>query len=145
MVPINDLSHYLEHQWYFNRRVIHHKTDQLVCIEGAAGWRELEAGVGRSLLYEELGVVKMASYTGNATQRYSYDLRCAGVADVHFRDGRFFYRLDLTTGCCDIEHLCRDDTYRGVFDVVSETLFRQSWQVSGPRKNFSSHTDFFRY
>ncbi len=89
-------------------------------------------------------MIQLASYIGKAAQTYCYKFPRNTDAEIYFNDGRFFYTLDLTTGHCEIRHLCGEDTYDGVFDAISERTYQQIWRVSGPRKNYTSHTTFSR-
>lgn len=143
--PIHPLRHYLEHPWRFQRQIVHHHTGQVANINGTVSWQDVsKPDAVPMLLYREMGVIQLATYTGKATQTYRYTFPSQTVAEVYFRDGRFFYTLDLTTSYCDIRYLCGEDTYHGVFDAVSETIYHQIWRVIGPRKAYTSHTTFSR-
>src|SRR5688572_26825156 len=143
--PIHPLRYYLEHPWRFQRQIVHHHTGQVANINGTVSWQNVsKPDAVPTLLYREMGVIQLATYTGKATQTYGYTFPSHTVAKVYFRDGRFFYTLDLTTSYCDIHYLCGEDTYHGVFDAVSETIYHQTWHVTGPRKDYTSHTTFFR-
>ncbi len=50
-------------------------------------------------------------------------------------DGGPFHELDLSGGRCAVEHRCRDDLYRGAFEVKGQDLWTVVWRVSGPRKD----------
>ncbi len=143
--PVNPLRHYLEHPWRFQRQIVHHDTGQVASINGTVSWQDVsKPHAVPMLLYSETGVIQLASYTGNATQTYRYAFPSDAIAGVYFSDRRFFYTLDLTTSHCEIQHLCGEDTYNGVFDAISETTYQQIWHVTGPRKNYTSHTTFSR-
>lgn len=145
MLPVTHLRCYLNHRWHFKRRIIHHHSNQVANIEGTAAWQAMPgADAERTLLYHEAGVIQLANYTGKASQTYRFDFPCDAIAEVYFNDGRFFYTLDLTSSHCDIHHLCGADTYDGRVDAISETEHHQIWRVTGPRKDYTSHTTFSR-
>ena len=145
MLPINHLQHYLDDSWKFRRQITHHQTQQLAHVEGTTSWQLLPAPPAQPRhLYLERGVLQIGDYTGAMTQTYQYVFRTLTSADIYFKDGRFFYTLDLTTGQCEFHHLCGEDTYQGQVEVMSKTEYRQTWHVSGPRKDYTSQTIFFR-
>ncbi len=145
MLSVTRLRCYLNHDWHFKRRIIHHSSNQIATIDGVVSWEKV-SGVDaeQTLLYREHGVIQLASYKGKATQTYRYEFPSDAIAEVYFSDGRFFYTLNLTSTHCDIHHLCGADTYEGQFDVISKTEHHQRWRVTGPRKDYTSHTIFSR-
>lgn len=145
MLPVKQLRDYLRHTWRLQRRITHHQTQQVVTIEGLVTWQSVCSAAGQYTdLYHENCVMQLEQYTAKAHQTYGYEFPSDAIAEVSFSDGRLFYTLDLTTGHCDIQHLCGEDTYEGVVDAISETEYRQTWQVSGPRKHYTSDTIFSR-
>jgi hypothetical protein len=145
MLPIYHLQHYLEHRWRFHRQVVHHHDNQVAYINGTASWQDMnKSDAVPALLYREIGTIQLAAYTGTATQKYCYTFPSHKVAEVYFSDGHFFYTLDLTTSHCEIQHPCGEDMYHGVFDAISETTYQQIWRVTGPHKDYTSHTIFTR-
>ncbi len=143
MVRVTHLRHYLDHPWHFKRHIVHHHSNQVADIDGTVSWREASGRhANHTRLYCESGVIRLANYTGKATQTYRYDFLCNEVAEVYFSDGRFFYTLDLTSSCCDIQHPCGEDIYEGRFEAISETEYQQTWRVTGPHKDYTSRTIF---
>jgi hypothetical protein len=143
--PVHHLHDYLKHHWHFKRQIVHHHTGQIATIDGTASWRDVsKADAVPTILYRECGVIQLATYTGKATQTYRYTFPSDAVAEVYFRDGHFFYTLDLTTGHCEVRHLCREDIYDGVFDAIADTTYQQLWRVTGPCKHYTSHTTYSR-
>lgn len=143
--PINQLRHYLEHPWRFQRQIVHHHTGQVANINGTVSWHDVSTSdTVPTLLYREIGIIQLATYTGKATQTYRYEFPSDRAAKICFDDGRLFYMLDLSTNHCEIRHLCGEDTYDGVFDAISETTYQQIWRVIGPYKAYTSYTTFFR-
>ena len=131
--------------WDFHRQVYHHDTGQVADIHGHVTWQDISTpGAVPTLRYCETGVLQLDAYTCRATQTHIYTFPSQTVAEIYFRDGRFFYTLDLTTGHCTTHHPCGDDLYEGAFEAVSETLYQHIWRVTGPDKNYTSHTTFSR-
>lgn len=142
---VSHLRHYLEHPWRFQRQIVHHHTGQVANIKGTVLWKKVsKPDAVPTLLYHETGVIELADYTGKATQTHYYQFPSEADAEIYFNDGRLFYTLNLTTSHCEIRHLCGEDVYDGVFDAVSETTYQQIWRVTGPHKNYTSHTTFSR-
>lgn len=67
-----------------------------------------------------------------------------GRADVHFDHGGFFHELDLRAGHWATDHPCRDDLYRGSYEVLDARRWRQEWAVRGPAKDHLIVTRFTR-
>ncbi len=143
--PVNDLRRYLVQPWCFQRQIVHRDTGQVANMHGTVSWQApAQPDALTTLRYCEMGVIQMAHYTGKASQTYRYAFASDSISEVYFSDGRFFYTLDLTTGHCEIRHVCGEDIYDGVFEAVSETTYQQTWRVMGPRKDYTSHTVFSR-
>ena len=143
--PVNQLRAYLEHPWRFHRHIVHHDTGQVADIHGTVSWQEMSQPEAIFMLqYCETGVIQVGTYTGKASQTHWYTFPTAATVDIYFSDKRFFYTLDLTTGRCDIRHPCGDDTYDGACEALSDTTYQQIWRVTGPRKNYTSHTSYTR-
>jgi hypothetical protein len=145
MLYVNHLRHYLEHSWSFHRHIIHHHTGQVANVNGTVLWN-LASNLNpvSTLQYCETGLIHIGTYTGYAKQTYYYTFISDRLAEVYFSDNRFFYTLDLTTSHCDIQHPCGQDTYNGTVEAISQSRYRQIWRVTGPYKDYTSDTIFFR-
>lgn len=101
----------------------------------------------RTITYDERGTLEQggaADLPFTQTHKYTHTLTRPAVADVAFRDGRFFHSLDLSAGTCAVVHACDPDTYRGTVTALSPTALRFVWRVTGPRKDFTITTDLTR-
>lgn len=85
------------------------------------------------LRYIERGTVWLHGHRGPATRRLRYHVAGAR-AQVTFDDGRPFHALDLADGIDEVTHPCREDHYRGRFEVLGAHEWRQEWHVVGPGK-----------
>ena len=145
MLNIHELQPYLIHTWTFKRAITHHLTGQTVTVEGHVTWQpQCDAERLNCFSYLEQGKIQIGDYVAAVSQTYRTTFPTPVVADIYFNDGRFFYTLDLSTGECDIHHLCGQDTYQGHVAVVSETEHHYVWRVNGPRKDYTSNTAFCR-
>ncbi|MGC8513644.1 MAG: DUF6314 family protein [Acidimicrobiales bacterium] len=62
----------------------------------------------------------------------------AGGAALRFPDGRHFVDVDLRFEDCEERHYCGDDVYLIAFTVHSEGCYKETWQVRGPRKDYTA-------
>jgi hypothetical protein len=99
---------------------------------------------GGSLRYAEHGELTFGEYTGPASRTLLYQGRDDGAADVRFADGRDFFCLDLRTGCCQAAHLCRADQYLVTVTVTGPGSFTETWQVTGPAKDYDMTATYRR-
>jgi len=130
-VPVDDLAAFLCGEW----RLTRHMRDRRRCAHGSAfghAWLERRAA---PVEYRESTWVHYLGFNGHAHRRHRYLIRGAGMADVLFEDGRFFHRLDLSTGRCHARHHCGDDLYLGLFRASSLERWVSRWHVSGPAKD----------
>lgn len=91
---------------------------------------------GPVVRYTEQGELTFGDHRGPASRELIYASRADGAADVRFRDGREFFRLDLGPGSCQAEHLCRADRYEVTVTRISPDSFTETWHVTGPGKDY---------
>lgn len=145
MLSIPQLKSYLLHPWQFKRTITHHADPQIAQIEGTLTFFLITKSDDQCrYLYCEKGVISQGAYAGPIEQTYEFLFKPDGLAQVYFKNGGFFYCLDLTLGQASITHQCGDDTYLGQVEVHSQTQHQYIWHVKGPRKNYTSHTIFSR-
>ncbi len=77
----------------------------------------------------------LGAFTGPAERVYRDGFPAPGRAEVAFEDGRPFHDLDLSHGRWSVAHRCRDDLYRGSFEIEGRDRWTVVWRVSGPRKD----------
>lgn len=138
--PVHDLAAFFLGEWLLSREIFDVDGVGLGTFDGSARF-DLDEDV---LFYHESGVLRMGQHAGQASRDLRYHLVAPGRAAVYFDYGDFFHELDLRTGHWQARHPCRDDLYRGEFDVFGADSWRQRWDVSGPTKNHVLVTDFRR-
>ena len=72
-----------------------------------------------------------------AERRYLWREGPEGI-EVLFEDGRPFHVIRQDGG--EIVHDCPPDTYRGAYDFGAFPVWRLTWRVTGPRKDYLSQT-----
>ncbi len=80
-------------------------------------------------------MLRLGAFTGPTERVYRYGFPGPGRAEVAFEDGHRFHDLDLSHGRWSVAHSCRDDLYRGSFEVEGRDRWTAVWHVSGPRKD----------
>lgn len=108
-----------------------------------------------SLLYRESGRLVLDSGTAlDGENSYVYALR-NGDIEISFAEGpsRGMHFIDISLpddGPDDLpilaadRHVCRLDTYDATFHIESPILFTTNYVVSGPAKNYVSHSTYRR-
>lgn len=116
-------------------RVITHADGRVAEVAGRALWWP----EGTGLAYRETGEMRMPGFAPmQVERRYFWE---AGMA-VHFTDGRFFHTVPPGGG--ETAHWCDPDQYDGSYDFSDWPLFRVSWQVRGPSKDYRMTTTYTR-
>ena len=134
---------FLRGDWHVVRRICDHRTGQAGSFRGEASFRPGETGLspgGRVLAYDEHGELRFGGHRGPASRSLLYLELADGSADVRFADGREFYRLDLRSGTWQAEHPCRADRYLVMTTVPAADTFTETWQVTGPAKDYELTT-----
>jgi Family of unknown function (DUF6314) len=134
---------YLRGRWSVTRRISDRLTGQSGAFRGQASFRSVFAPP-KVLEYREEGELRFGRYRGPASRSLMYSERADGGADVQFADGRPFYRLDLSSGSWDAEHLCRDDRYLVTTTRLSADSFTEAWRVTGTAKDYEMTTTYVR-
>jgi hypothetical protein len=94
---------------------------------------------GARAIYRETGALIMSGQRFEAERAYLWD-HVGPMIRVAFDDGRPFHDFDPVRGGLASEHLCGDDIYRGGYDVSDWPNWTVRWDVSGPRKDYTSVT-----
>ncbi len=128
---IAELRAFLLGAWRLTRTMADRRAGQTGRLDGET----VLALDGKGLVYWERGLLRLGAYEGAVTRVYRYRFTTPGRAEVAFEDGRPFHALDLSDGRCSVQHRCRDDLYRGAFEVEGQDLWTVFWRVSGPRKD----------
>ncbi|SFT32429.1 hypothetical protein SAMN04487904_10150 [Actinopolyspora lacussalsi subsp. righensis] len=138
--PVLDLSAFLVGSWSLHRTILSPEGQRWGEFTGSASFTP----AGEVLTYGEWGTLRLGGYQGSAFRQLRYQLTGPGQAAVYFDYGDFFHELDLREGHCDTTHPCRDDLYRGEFEVLDADTWWQCWEVFGPTKNHTLRTEFRR-
>ncbi len=141
---ILDLMDFLQGVWDLTRTLEDRRAGQRGRFDGRAVFAPARAG----LVCRERGVLRLGAFTGPAERvtRYRFPApgRAPARAEVTFEDGRPFHDLDLSHGRWSVVHRCRDDLYRGSFEVEGRDRWTAVWRVSGPRKDQVLHGRYDR-
>ena len=89
--------------------------------------------------YNESGVLKSDSFQSKAHQDYVWILKPDGWK-INFSDGSYFHDLALANEEQHVYHKCINDIYNGKYILNLPNEFDIKWNVSGPRKEYLSHT-----
>ena len=89
--------------------------------------------------YKETGVIKSDNFESKAHQDYTWIIKPNGWK-INFSNGSHFHDLELENTEQEVYHKCGNDIYRGIFSLNLPRSFEVVWEVSGPRKNYKSHT-----
>lgn len=133
---------FLRGDWSVERQIRDRRAGQDGSFRGTARFRASADGYG--LEYAEDGDLRYGSHHGTARRRLIYSGRADGAADVRFADGREFYRLDLRPGNWEAEHPCSADRYHVSITRLSQDSFTETWQVTGPDKDYELMTTYRR-
>ncbi len=90
--------------------------------------------------YEECGRVEFGSHSGPSHRALKLTRLPDGAVAVWFADGRPFFELDLSCGNAEALHPCHADDYRLAFELHSDELIVERWQVRGPNKDYDAET-----
>ena len=130
-----------EGTWQIEREI----TDRLAGRNGRlTGQATLTRQTADTLLYDEEGTLTLADGTAlAATRRYQWHFQQDRV-DMRFEDGAAFHSF-VPHGYVDgTEHPCGDDIYNVRYDFIPWPRWRAVWVVKGPRKDYTSVTEFTR-
>lgn len=119
--------------WHITRQITHAGAPE-ANFDGQGVWTPSPDGA----LYEERGTLTMpGAQPMQAERRYLW----RGL-DVYFDDGRFFHTVPPMGG--DTDHWCDPDSYRVHYAFDQWPTFTASWQVTGPRKDYTMRSTYTR-
>ncbi|KAM9970246.1 hypothetical protein ACTFIR_002094 [Dictyostelium discoideum] len=156
-------------KWSFNRNIIHqsvidvsqqftfstvdknnnnnnNNSNDISIVSGIASFKQLDNDQF-SYQYQEDGILKQPDNTTfNISQRYIYRLK-DDIISVYFdeKPERLFQTLDFNnSSLAKGHHLCGDDTYDAIYQLVSPKEFNLIYSVLGPKKNYKITTTFLK-
>ncbi|MBR2574404.1 MAG: hypothetical protein IKE14_08750 [Loktanella sp.] len=99
--------------------------------------------VGEDMLeYLEAGQMRLgAAPPMQATRRYLWQF-VPDLVQVRFADGRDFHSFAPAGQVAGTDHPCGEDHYRVVYDFTRWPDWRATWDVTGPRKDYTSVTEY---
>ena len=134
-LPVLDLLSHLQGDWELTRTINDLRMNMPGYMSGTTAiTRQPDKLKKPTLAYREEGQLRFGDYYETVYRIYDFCFPLAHKALVLFSDGRIFHELDLSSGFCQVEHFCVEDTYRGSFRVESPNVWFSSWYVSGPSK-----------
>lgn len=96
------------------------------------------------LIYTETGQMQIGTApVMQAVRRYLWEV-AEGLVTVRFEDGRDFHSFAPTGQAAGTDHPCGDDHYTVVYDFTRWPDWRATWDVRGPRKDYTSVTGYRR-
>ena len=123
-----------EGRWQLERKIVSNDAADML-FNGVACWKP-DNGKAR---YREEGELLLAGQRPMFAEReyvWTSDLK------VFFPDGRFFHTV--ATDGSKVEHWCDPDTYIGRYNFSDWPVFSVFWRVTGPKKDYTSHTCYRR-
>jgi hypothetical protein len=122
----------------FDREIKDARAGQVLRAEGTVTFTPDAAG----LIYQESGRLHLPGRAPmQAERRYLWRFDATGVA-VFFEDGRPFHRFVPAGQGAGTDHPCGADHYRVAYDFTAWPRWQATWQVTGPRKAYTSRTAF---
>ena len=95
----------------------------------------------RTLAYNEKGEVTAPNKSVMpAERRYFWQQPQTGLFEVLFDDKRYFHTFSASNP--NAEHLCGDDNYVVRYDFSAWPVWRSTWQVKGPRKDYTMVSEY---
>ena len=130
-------------QWTLTRKIIQRNGD-VFTFSGEAEFSWLEGSVQdekSGLAYYEKGEVTAPNESVMlAERRYFWQQPQTGLFEVLFDDKRYFHSFSATNP--NAEHLCGDDNYVVRYDFTTWPVWRSTWQVIGPRKDYTMVSEY---
>ena len=121
-------------RWDVTRQITPAQGPQAT-FEGQAVWHPTRGGSD----YAETGVLRLGNAAPmTAERRYFW----ADTLAVLFEDGRFFHQVPALGG--QAHHFCDPDTYVVTYDFSDWPVFRVSYAVTGPRKDYVMVSQYSR-
>lgn len=126
----------LEGHWQWRRTISEQGTAQ-----GKASFTRLSP---TQLAYREDGLLSTQSTDFKMFRTYTYQLEEENIS-VFFagHTNSLFHRLQFTSPItASASHLCLCDHYEATYTFLNPTTFRLTYQVKGPKKDYTIDTTF---
>ncbi len=96
---------------------------------------------GPRLVQEETGWLETSEGSFQGSRRYIWSER-EGRLEVHFDDMRPFHMIPIGQSRPETVHLCPPDRYQVAYDFTQWPIWRTTWVVEGPRKDYCMESVF---
>lgn len=127
--------------WQIGRVISDHKAGQTGRFDGQA---VLLPTSDAGLEYVETGLLRIgAAPVLTAARRYHWAFR-DGLVAVTFADHRPFHSFQAGVSGAGTDHLCGADLYRVTYGFADWPVWTALWQVSGPRKDYTLDSRYWR-
>lgn len=128
-------------RWALSRRI----EDRLTKQEGLfSGEARFDAESATRLRYSEDGELRLGRGQAFRAQRVYFWTFEASEVVVTFDDGRDFHHF-VPEGAVDgSDHPCGDDYYTVAYDFNRWPMWRATWTVLGPRKDYTSVSTYMK-
>lgn len=125
--------------WQLQRQIIDRHGGQVGQMTGQARFSATAPG---SLLYVETGQLLFGDGPPMTAERsYQWVFDAAGVA-VYFADSATFHRFTPAGHAAGTDHPCGNDLYQVEYDFTRWPAWQTTWTVSGPRKDYTSVSNY---
>jgi hypothetical protein len=140
---VSDIAEFLRGHWEINREMVDERAGAAGIFRGMAVFSPTRFD---ALEWIETGELQWSGRTQQAGRRLLVAVQpdACGTADIAFDDGRFFHRVDLSSGADAFVHGCAPDTYSGSWAVDSPDHFTIRWTVEGPAKRITIGSNYRR-
>jgi len=129
-----------EGTWHLSRRIEDRRAGQTGHLDGRARFTAAED----DWHYSETGTLRLPGQAEMQAER-RYLWRGAGAfIEVLFNDGRPFHVFDPAKPRPSAQHWCDPDSYRVRYDFTNWPDWSAEWHVTGPKKDYSMHSLYWR-
>lgn len=126
-------------EWIVDRFIDDRYSGQTGSFQGKA-W--VTAATPSNLIYRETGEMQLGQAPCmTATRSYGWAFRDGKVV-VSFDDGRPSHSFVPDGVGAGTDHPCGDDFYKVLYNFVSWPAWSAVWTVEGPRKDYTSTTQY---
>ena len=125
--------------WRLERTIEDRRAGQTATMTGEV---RFIAQPDSSLLYDEVGELRIGGGPGFEARRQYIWTEVAHGIDVRFADGLPFHHIVPAGQAAGTDHRCGEDDYRVRYDFATWPRWVAVWTVSGPRKDYTSRSVF---
>eukprot|EP00038_Savillea_parva_P009763 m.185697 g.185697 ORF g.185697 m.185697 type:complete len:162 (-) comp16527_c0_seq1:200-685(-) len=144
---VPDMKAYLQGGWKLFRRIEDRKNGMSGTFVGTCRFVP-DADNTNTLQCIEEGRVRVgvgaSQQEHQADRTYTYTFQGPAAFSVAGPDGTILLNLDLTYGAGNDTHVCIKDIYRGQYELVGPDVWTQTWNVTGPNKDYTLDSRLMR-